>query len=54
LQRFADGDRVGTITVIDQIVEAENRAAETAAKMRSAAKLREMAALKMIMRTKAN
>ncbi|MCW5977327.1 MAG: hypothetical protein KIT09_04585 [Bryobacteraceae bacterium] len=39
LQRFADGDRVGAFPVIEQIVRAENVAAERATAIRNAAKL---------------
>jgi len=49
MQRFADGDRRGAFPVIEQIVEAENRAAERATAVRSAERLREVASLALIM-----
>ncbi len=50
LQRYADGDRVGALPVIDQIIRAENRAAEVATNIRAAVKLRQVASLALDMK----
>ena len=50
LERFADGDRVGAMPVIEQIKRAQMRARERAAAIRNAADVREVAALKVIMK----
>jgi len=50
LQRYADGDRVGAFPVIEDIIRAENRAAEVATSVRNATRLRQVAALALDMK----
>jgi len=50
LERFAAGDRVGAFPVIADIVQAENRAAARALGVRQAFRVREVAALAMMMK----
>ena len=50
LQRFADGDRLGAFPVLQQLAEAEMKAAVKATAIRNASKLRELVALAMTMR----
>jgi tetratricopeptide (TPR) repeat protein len=50
LQRYADGDRVGAFPVIQDIIRAENRAAEVATSVRNATRLRQVAALALDMK----